>query len=155
MSFLLNLFVTYPFWAWMAAAAVLLAVELGTTTGYLLWPAASAAVIAFVTLVSPAQLPIDALAFALLTIISTVIGRRYFPHPFGRDGPDINDRAGRLVGLTGEVVHPFEAGVGRVFVDGTEWSAEMADGVAPATVGARIQVVEAPGAARLKVKAAG
>jgi len=155
MGFLLNLFVTYPFWAWMAAAAVLLAVELGTTTGYLLWPAASAAVIAFATLISPANLPIDALAFALLTIISTVIGRRYFPHPFGRDGPDINDRAGRLVGLTGEVVHPFEAGVGRVFVDGTEWAAEMADGGSPAAVGARIQVVEAPGAARLKVKAAG
>ena len=155
MSFLLNLFLTYPFWAWMAAAAVFLAVELATNTGYLLWPAASAAVIGFVTLVSPANPPIDALAFALLTIVATVIGRRYFPHPFRHDGPDDNDRAGRLIGLTGEVVQPFEAGVGRVFVDGTEWAAEMANGAAPAAVGARIEVVEAPGAARLKVKTAG
>jgi len=154
MHAVLDLFVTHAFWAWMASAAVLLAIEIGTGTGYLLWPAASAAVIAVATLVSPPDLPIDALAFALLTIVSTVIGRRYFPHPFRSDGPDINDRAGRLVGLTGEVVHPFEAGVGRVFVDGTEWAAEMAGGAASVAVGARIEVVEAPGAARLKVKAA-
>jgi inner membrane protein len=155
MHALANLFATHAFWAWMAAAAVLLAIEIGTGTGYLLWPAASAAVIAFVTLVSPPEPPIDALAFALLTIVSTVIGRRYFPHPFRHDGPDINDRAGRLIGRTGEIVQPFEAGLGRAFVDGTEWAAEMADGASPVSVGSRVEVVEVLGAARLKVKAAG
>ena len=152
---LLSLFATHAFWAWMAAAAVLLAIEIGAGTGYLLWPAASAGVIAFVTLVSPADPPIDALAFAILTILSTIIGRRYFPRPFRHDGPDINDRAGRLIGRTGEIVQPFEAGLGRAFVDGTEWAAEMADGAAPAAVGSRVEVVEVLGAARLKVKPAG
>jgi membrane protein implicated in regulation of membrane protease activity len=153
MALIHDLFVYHPFWAWMASAAVLLAIEIGTGTGYLLWPAASAAVIGFATLVSPPDLPIDALAFALLTIIITVIGRRFFPHPFRRDGPDINDRAGRLIGRTGEIVQPFEAGLGRAFVDGAEWAAEMADG-APVPVGTRVEVVEMLGAARLKVRPA-
>jgi membrane protein implicated in regulation of membrane protease activity len=152
---LLDLFATHAFWAWMAAAALLLTIEIGTGTGYLLWPAASAGVIGFVTLVSPPDPPIDALAFAILTILSTIIGRRYFPHPFRRDGPDINDRAGRLIGRTGEIVQPFAAGIGRAFVDGTEWAAEMADGAAPVAVGSRVEVVEVLGAARLKVKPAG
>jgi len=155
MHVLLDLFATHAFWAWMATSAILLAIEIGTGTGYLLWPAASAGVIAFATLVSPPDSPIDALAFALLTIVSTVIGRRYFPHPFRHDGPDINDRAGRLIGRTGEIVQPFEAGLGRAFVDGTEWAAEMADGAAPAVVGSRVEVVEVLGAARLRVKVVG
>ncbi len=155
MPLLHDLFTYHAFWAWMASAAVLLAVEIGTGTGYLLWPAASAAVIAVASLVTPADLPIDALAFALLTIVSTIVGRRFFPHPFRRDGPDINDRGGRLIGKLGEIVQPFEAGLGRVFVDGSEWAAEMADDAAPAAVGTRVQVVEMLGAARLKVRPAG
>ena len=154
MALLHDLFVYHAFWAWMAAGAVLLTIEVGAGTGYLLWPAASAAVIGFATLVSPPDLAIDALCFALLTIVSTVIGRRYFPHPFHRDGPDINDRAGRLIGKRGEIVQPFEAGLGRAFVDGSEWAAEMADNAAPVPVGTRVEVVEMLGAARLKVKLA-
>jgi membrane protein implicated in regulation of membrane protease activity len=138
----------------MAAGALLLAVEIGTGTGYLLWPAASAGVIAVVASTFRPGLPIEGLAFALLTIATTAIGRRYLPAPFRQPGPDINDRAGRLVGKVGEIVRPFEAGKGRVFVDGSEWAAEVADGAALPDVGARVEVVEVLGAARLKVRAA-
>jgi membrane protein implicated in regulation of membrane protease activity len=137
----------------MAAGAVLLAIEIGTGTGYLLWPAAAAGVIAVVAALIHPGLPIEALAFALLTIAATAIGRRYLPKPFRQPGPDINDRAGRLVGKSGEIVRPFEAGRGRVFVDGSEWAAEVDEGVAPLDVGTRVEVVEVLGAARLKVKA--
>jgi membrane protein implicated in regulation of membrane protease activity len=151
---LIHLFVTYPFWAWMAAGAALLAIEIGTGTGYLLWPAASAGVIAVVAAVFHPGLPIEALAFALLTIAATIIGRRYMPTPFRHKGPDINDRAGRLIGKMGEIVRPFDAGLGRVFVDGSEWAAEVGEGDTPPAVGTRVEVVEVLGAARLKVKAA-
>jgi len=151
---LIALFVTYPFWAWMAAGAVFLAIEIGTGTGYLLWPAASAGVIAVVAAVFHPGLGVEALSFALLTIATTLIGRRYMPTPFRHKGPDINDRAGRLIGRTGEIVRPFDAGLGRVFVDGSEWAAEVEEGAAAPAVGARVEVVEVLGAARLKVKPA-
>jgi len=154
MPHLVALFVTYPFWAWIAAGAFFLVVEIGTGTGYLLWPAASAGVIAIVAALFHPGLPIEALSFALLTIAATIVGRRYMPTPFRQKGPDINDRAGRLIGKTGEIVRPFDAGLGRVFVDGSEWAAEVDDGAETPAVGSRVRVVEVLGAARLKVKAA-
>ena len=83
------------------------------------------------------------------------MARRFLPQNLRQPGPDINDRAGRLIGRTGEIVQPFQAGLGRAFVDGTEWAAEMADGAEPVAVGSRVEVVEVLGAARLKVKPAG
>ena len=40
-----DLYLSHPAWAWAASAAVLLAVELVTGSGWLLWPAASAGVL--------------------------------------------------------------------------------------------------------------
>ena len=37
---------THPFWGWLALGAVLLVTELMTGSGWLLWPAAAAAVVA-------------------------------------------------------------------------------------------------------------
>ena len=148
------LFLGHPFWTWMAVGALLLAIEIGTGTGYLLWPAASAVMIATVVALFHPGLPVAVLGFALLTIATTVIGRRYLPQPFRQPGPDINDRAGHLIGKFGQIVGPFEAGQGRVFVDGAEWTAEVAEGAATPDLGARVEVVDVLGAARLKVKTA-
>ena len=43
MPTLIALYAAHPFWVWMAAAAVLLALEIVTGSGYLLWPAVAAA----------------------------------------------------------------------------------------------------------------
>jgi membrane protein implicated in regulation of membrane protease activity len=148
------LYAMHPFWMWLAAGALLLALELATGSGYLLWPAASAGVVGLTTIALHANLPVEVLIFALLTIASTYLGRRYLPPTSHRHGPDINDKAGRLVGRTGETRGLFAAGQGRVFVDGAEWSAELAaEQTAPAP-GARIEVVEVLGGGRLKVKPA-
>ena len=151
---LIDLFIANPFWAWMAAGALLLAIEIGTGTGYLLWPAASAAVIAVLAVAVHPDFAVQVFLFALLTIASTYLGRRFLPASVRQRGPDINDRAGRLVGHFGKIVGPFDAGKGRVFVDGSEWAAEVEEGAAALEVGARVEVVEVLGAARLRVKAA-
>ena len=151
---LIDLFIANPFWAWMAAGALLLAIEIGTGTGYLLWPAASAAVIAVLAVALHLDFAVQVLVFALLTIATTVIGRRYLPASLRQHGPDINDRAGRLVGRFGKIVGAFDAGRGRVFVDGSEWAAELPEGAPAPDVGAKVEVVEVLGAARLRVKAA-
>jgi membrane protein implicated in regulation of membrane protease activity len=144
----------HPFWAWLAFAALLLAVEMATGTGYLLWPAASAAVIGVLSMVLPLGLPVNVLIFAVLTIATTVLARRYLPASVRQRGVDINDRAGRLVGRFGEIVGPFAAGQGRVFVDGAEWTAEIDEGSSPPSPGSRVEVVEVIGGGRLKVRAA-
>jgi membrane protein implicated in regulation of membrane protease activity len=66
--------------------------------------------------------------FAGLSIASTLLTRRYLPHPFRAKGPDINDPMQRIVGHEGQAVGAFKGGRGRVFVDGKEWAAELEGG---------------------------
>jgi membrane protein implicated in regulation of membrane protease activity len=146
---------THPFWSWMGVAALLLAVEVATGSGYLLWPAAAAGAAGFAAMLAPQTgAPGQIAIFAVLTIVSTLLARRYLPRRVVQPGPDVNDRAGRLVGRLGESVGDFEGGCGRVFVDGAEWIAELdADAPAPAP-GGRVEVIDVLGGGRLRVRGA-
>jgi hypothetical protein len=98
-------------------------------------------------------LPQAVLAFAVLTIASTVLARRYLPrsllhHPVG----DINDNVGRLVGHQGRAVGAFHGRAGRVFIDGKEWAAELDEGEG-LEAGSRVEVTGVAGA-HLKVRGA-
>lgn len=130
MQSLIDLYFAHPFWSWMAFAALLLAIEVATGTGYLLWPSASAAVVALVTPVLPGGFPGQLTLFAVLTLVTSLLGQRFFPRQLTHAGPDINDNLARLVGHHGRAVSEFEDGRGRVLIDGKEWPA-IADGKAP------------------------
>jgi inner membrane protein len=157
MQTLLLIYETHPFWVWLAIGAVFLALEVPTASGYLLWPAASAGAVAVLTLwLSPTALPApyQLMAFALLTIISTIVGRRVMPRHTSSEGPDISNRASGLAGRFGQAVAPFAAGQGRVFVDGAEWMAELEPGQAAPEPGTRIEVVSVKGGGCLIVRGA-
>lgn len=151
MTWLAEIYVTHPFWIWLAIAAVILAAEVATGSGWLLWPAACAAIVALLTFILKGNFAVELAAFAMLTIASTLLARRYLPRNAAGDGPDINDNYGRLVGKAGRAVSTFENGEGRVFIDGKEWAA-VADGAAP-TLDQAIEVLAADGAT-LRVRAA-
>jgi membrane protein implicated in regulation of membrane protease activity len=146
-------YLTHPFWVWLAAGAVLLAVEVMTGSGYLLWPAAAAAIVGLATLGLRLGFPVELGLFAALTLVMTLLARRYLPNPFRPSGPDINDTVTRLIGHRGHAASDFEGRHGRVFVDGKEWAAELATGDELVT-GAEIQVVGFAGGAMLKVQPA-
>jgi membrane protein implicated in regulation of membrane protease activity len=145
------LYLAHPFWVWLAIGAVFLAVELATGSGWLLWPAGSAAIVAFVSLVVHLGGGGELALFALATIITTYLGRRFMPSAH-LGGPDINDSHGRLIGRQAEAAAAFEAGLGRVFVDGKEWSAEL-EGAGSIPAGAKVEVIAVLGGARLRVRA--
>lgn len=139
-----------PFWLWAGLAAGLLAAEIATGSGWLLWASASAAVTAVaVALLGPSH-PTAILIFAALTIASTLLARRYLPRAAEAPGGDINDNVARLIGHRGSAVSTFQQRAGRVFVDGKEWAAELEDGEA-LDAGASVEVVGVDGA-RLKVR---
>ena len=144
MDLLASFHATHPFWVWLAVAAIFLAIEVATGSGWLLWPAASAAVVGVISLVAPLGAPVEVALFALLTIATTVLARRFLKPVLDGDAPDLNDPLTRLLGRDGEVLAPFENGVGRVFVDGKEWQARL-DGEAPSP-GQRIEVIALDGA---------
>lgn len=145
MEGLIHFYAAHPFWLWLSAAAVLLAIEVGTGTGWLLWPAACAAVVGLLALLAPVGLPAQIAIFAVLTIAATYLARRFLRPALAGPDPDLNDPALRLLGRPAEVVAPFENGRGRVFIDGKEWAAQT-EGEAAPEAGARVSVVGVHGA---------
>lgn len=141
-----------PFWVWAALAAGLLAVEVVTGSGWLLWAAASAAATGVAAALFGPPLAVALLVYAVLTIASTLLARRYLPRSVPAHAGDINDNIARLVGHHGSAVQAFVRGGGRVFIDGKEWAAELDDDEA-LEAGAEIQVTGVEGA-RLKVRRA-
>jgi membrane protein implicated in regulation of membrane protease activity len=145
-----EIYLAHPAWSWAGAAAALLATEMATGSGWLLWPAAAAGLVAVAAGFMNLSTTAEVMTFAGLTIVSTVTARRYFPRQLRGHSHDINDNVVRLVGHRGRVVAPFSAGAGRVFVDGKEWAAELTEGEAP-EVGASVEVTAVSGA-RLAVR---
>jgi len=141
-----------PFWAWAALGAAFLAVETLTGSGWLLWPAASAGVMALLSLAIPLEPAPAAGLFAVLTIVATYAGRRLLPAQAGPAGHDINDPSTRLLGHHGKAVTTFDGRTGRVFIDGKEWAADLDDDIALAA-GAAVEVTGISGA-RLRVRPA-
>lgn len=152
MAGITDLLVAHPFWLWLAVAAIILAVEVATGSGWLLWPAGAAAVVGASALVAPLSLPVQLLVFAGLTIVTTLLARRFLPRSLVNEGPDINDNVGRLVGHRGRAAGEFADGHGRVDIDGKEWEAVLpAGGALPS--GAAVEVVGVSGGSRLTVRA--
>jgi hypothetical protein len=116
------------FWVWLLIGVALLAAEAATGSGWLLWPAASAGVVAVLVLVGVSiGLPAEIAVFAVLTLVTTFLARRYLIR-LPSDHPDINDQAQRLLGKIGEARSAFVEGQGRAFVNGAEWPANLETG---------------------------
>lgn len=143
---------SHPFWLWAGLAAALLAVEVATGSGWLLWPAASAGVTAVLAAATDLSVGGAILVFAGLTIVTTFLARRFLPRSLQPHGHDINDNVARLIGHQGRTVGAFENRLGRVFIDGKEWAAELAEGETLDS-GARVEVIGVLGA-RLRVRRA-
>lgn len=145
MDTIAGLYGDHPFWVWAGLAAALLAIEVMTGTGWLLWAAASAAVTGAVVGLLDVSVPATLLLFAALTIASTLLARRYLPRSVPAAGGDINDNIARLVGHRGSAVGAFAGRAGRVFIDGKEWAAELVEGQG-LEAGALVEVVGVSGA---------
>ena len=150
MDWLVELYRAQPAWIWLGVAALILTAEVTTGSGWLLWAAVSAGSVAYLAFLNlDIGLPGEIAAFAVLTVISTLAGRRFFG-PGSAKG-DVNNSAERLIGQSGRATSPFSGGYGRVAVDGCEWAAELEDG-GDLPEGARIEVARLADGARLVVR---
>jgi membrane protein implicated in regulation of membrane protease activity len=152
MANLIDLAAANPFWTWAGLGAALLATEVALGSGWLLWPAASAGLVAVLSLVLPMDWLASAGLFSALTIVSSLTARRYLRPLATHHGHDINDNIARLVGHHGKTVGDFAGRAGRVFIDGKEWAAELDDD-APLGAGVAVEVTGVSGA-RLRVRPA-
>jgi hypothetical protein len=138
-------------WSWWITALVLFLVELVAPGVFFLWIGLAAGVVGFVALVFPELgWQIDFVIFAVLSVISAVLGRRYWKSKPGDSAdPTLNQRGSQYVGQVFTLETPIENGHGRIKVADGSWLVNGPD----LPSGAKVRVVGAEGA-RLKVESA-
>jgi membrane protein implicated in regulation of membrane protease activity len=116
-----------PFWAWLCLGGFLLLLEVLTGTFTLLWPAAAAVLVAFVS-----RSPIlegrfrEWILFATLSVVLAYAARALgVKRDGGEEGEDQRsfNSADSRIGQTGRALTAFEDGTGRIRLGDTDWSA--------------------------------
>ncbi|HEX7874246.1 MAG TPA: NfeD family protein [Sphingobium sp.] len=132
-----------PWVGWMVFAVLLAIGEIVLPGIFLIWVAIAAAITGGIAWWSPVGLPVQILIFAVLCLVATWGGRRWYrDNPVESSDPLLNDRAARLVGRQVVVIATIIGGEGRVKLDDGTWNAVGPD----AEVGERLVVLAASSA---------
>lgn len=125
----------YPItaWHWLAIGLVLIGIEAALGTFDLLWVAVAAGATALVTAAMPGIAGDWRIQFAFFfaaSVVLIILGRTLFAglRRITDEHPTLNKRMTSLIGRRGMAASDFQAGIGRVKIGDTEWSAESVDG---------------------------
>jgi membrane protein implicated in regulation of membrane protease activity len=145
---------TQPAWHWWTLGAVLLALEIASTTQYLLWPGIAALIVGVLKYIVPSlDGRLAVFLFAVAAVVATAGWKR---SAWGRADrnthTNLNERSAQYIGRVVKAEENFVNGRGAVRVDDTRWCAAVVDGSAPIK-GDMLQVSGADGA-ELKVQLA-
>jgi len=143
-----------PAWHWWALGALLLALEIASTTQYLLWPGIAAVLVGVLKFAVPSlDGRLAVFLFAVIAVVATVLWKRSKLGRAERTGHhDLNERSAQYKGRRVVAIADFEGDHGAVLVDDSRWRAVTADGSSPRK-GAALIVTGADGTT-LKVRAA-
>ncbi|MBL8631441.1 MAG: NfeD family protein [Rhodospirillaceae bacterium] len=139
------------FWGWWLFALALFVIELLAPGVFFLWLGLAAVVVGFIVLLLPELgWQVDFAIFAVLSVISAVMGPRYWkPNAGENPDPTLNQRGSQYVGQVYTLETAIENGHGRVTVADGSWLVSGPD----LPQGAKVRVVGVEGA-KLKVESA-
>ncbi len=141
-------FVSLQLWHWLILAIALFSIEMLGITGFLLGAAAAALLLALVT----GFIPDLAWSYQLLLYgLSAVIFTTWYWYRFNRfneqtDEPQLNDRAGQMVGTVVNLPAGLPNGQGRVQIGDTSWQLRAQTSLVP---GSQVIVIASEGMALL------
>lgn len=110
------------YWHWWVLAIVLIILEI-TISGvfFFLFLAGSAAVVGFVALIPGVTWETQLFVFALLSMVSVFLWRRFRPTETATDQPTLNRRGHQYVGRHFTLSEPIVNGTGKLIVADTTW----------------------------------
>lgn len=119
-------------WSWWIVGLLLLAAELAAPGVFLIWIGLAALIVGAVSLLvwdlAAWSWQLQLLVFAVLSVVLTLAGRRYFARPDAdSDQPLLNRRGESLVGRIAVLADPISNGRGRIRLDDTWWSVSGPD----------------------------
>ena len=140
------------FWHWWILAAILASIEIVAPGVFFIWLGAAAAITGVVALIVPSLgWEIEALIFAVLSVLTVIGWRNYMKKTKGSEPVStLNRRGDQMIGRIATLSEPIQNGRGKAKFDDTMWRVEGPD--LPA--GARVTVTAVDGAV-LKVQAEG
>jgi membrane protein implicated in regulation of membrane protease activity len=155
MAILQALYQQDPTWLWLSLASLFVALNLATGSGVLMWPAVAAAVVAALGLMGHRLGPIvEAGLFLGLSILMLAVVMARAGRSRGRAaqaGQGGLAQPARLIGRIGRASGEFANGVGRVWIDGVEWAAELDAAGDTLPAGQPVRITRVVGGAKLQV----
>jgi membrane protein implicated in regulation of membrane protease activity len=130
-------------WHWLLIAIVLIILEVLSPAAFFLWLAVAAAAVGLALLLLPALgWQLQLLLFAVFSVLSLFLGRRYFKrYPIATDEPTLNRRGHQYIGRVFTLDQPIVNGAGKLRVDDTTWKIGGRDCAA----GTKVQVIGVDG----------
>ena len=117
------------FWHWLVLGVVLAIIEVFAPGVFFLWMGISAAIVGSVLWLMPGiSWELQLLFFAILSVASVVVARRYLTaHPLETDLPNLNQRGQQYVGRVFTLIEPVVNGQGKIRVDDSTWKITCKD----------------------------
>ncbi len=127
------------FWHWWVLAVFLLSIEILAPGFFFLWLALAGFIVGLVLLVHEStSLEIQILLFAILSIISIFIWRRFGINTRSEtDHPLLNQKGAQYIGRVFPVSEAIENGRGKIKADGSLWIVQGED----CPIGSSVEVV--------------
>lgn len=126
---------------WAILGIVLILLELATSTAYLLWVGLAALTLAALLLIAPLPAAAQYLLFAGLSLVITLIGRRYYnPRQVSSDQPGLNQLGQRHVGGRYPLDDDAVGGRGVVKIGDSRWQVTL-EGCDSLAKGTLVEVV--------------
>lgn len=108
-------------WSWILFGVVLLVLEIFVSGTVLLWFGVAALIVGAATLYVAPIWEIQVLAWAALSALLLLIGRRVFRKAADSEDPLINERAHRYTGRAFTLAQPIVEAQGTLRIDDTVW----------------------------------
>lgn len=142
---IVDFFANLGAWGWLFAGLLLLALEIIVPGYFFLWIGSAAIAVGLIGLVGMQgaglwTVSMQFIAFALLSIMAVVVGRRFYdPTNTDSEEPLLNRRAAQLIGKKATLIEAINHGTGRAKVGDTIWRVEGPD----AAIGTVMIITEA------------
>ena len=129
------------FWHWWMAGVALIILEILVPGTFFLWMGVSAAVVGVILWMVPTmEWEWQFFLFAIMSVTSIVLWRiRQRAHPVKTEDSNVNKRTRRYIGRTFTLAEPIVDGVGKIYVDDSQWRVTGPD----CDVGKKVKVMAA------------
>ena len=136
------------FWYWLAFGMALMLIEVLVPGVLFMWLGAAAILTGLILLGVPDMTwQVQLIVFAVLSVVSVFVGRRYvYSNPGPTDHPTLNRRGENFIGQQYSLDGATTGGQARVKIGDTVWAAAVRPHGTERDAGARVTVVSVDGA---------